>query len=139
MRWWSLKWYSVGLTLNILFLLSVFAVYFGQDQSLAISLVSFNSTLNLLLAGVFFLYPLKTSENCRISDVFRGYKRGAPSNNGLKSISAVHYVKSVKTWSFSRSVFSRIRTEYWDLYGISGKSSHSFQIRRNTNQKKLSL
>ena len=32
-----------------------------------------------------FLYPLKTSENLRVSDVFRGYRGGTLVENGLKA------------------------------------------------------
>ena len=38
-------------------------------------LISKPSCFNPLLPGVPFLYPLKTSENLRFSDVFRVYKR----------------------------------------------------------------
>ena len=32
-----------------------------------------------------FLYPLKTSENLGVSDVFRGYRGGTLVENGLKA------------------------------------------------------
>ena len=35
------------------------------------------------MTAVPFLNPLKTSENLRFSDVFRGYKKGSLGNNGL--------------------------------------------------------
>ena len=40
--------------------------------------------LNPLVPRVPFLYPLKTSENHRFSDVFRGYKIGTRGTNGLR-------------------------------------------------------
>ena len=40
---------------------------------------------------------------------------------------------------FSWSLFSFIWTEYWDLLRIPFKSPHPFQIRENTDQKKLSI
>ena len=40
-------------------------------------------SFNPLPGGVPFLYPLKTLENRRFSDVFRGYKKGIPGSYGL--------------------------------------------------------
>ena len=39
--------------------------------------------LNPLQPGVASLYPLKTSDNLRISGVFRGYRKATPDCNGL--------------------------------------------------------
>ena len=39
--------------------------------------------LTFFLPGAPFLYPLKTSENLRFSDVFGWYKMGTPGSNGL--------------------------------------------------------
>ena len=39
-----------------------------------------------ITAGVHFLYPLKTSESLRFSDVFSGYKLGTPASNTLKIV-----------------------------------------------------
>ena len=39
--------------------------------------------VNPFLANVPILYPLKTPENQRFSDVFRGYKMGTLARNGL--------------------------------------------------------
>ena len=39
--------------------------------------------INPFLANVPILYPLKTPENRRFSDVFRGYKLGTLATNGL--------------------------------------------------------
>ena len=33
-----------------------------------------------------FLYPLKVSENCRFSDVFRGHRNRPVARNGLKNV-----------------------------------------------------
>ena len=41
-------------------------------------------SFNPLMSSVTFLYPLKTSEKLRFSDVFRGYKTVALDINGLK-------------------------------------------------------
>ena len=38
---------------------------------------------NLFQVNVVFLYPLKTSENLWFSDVFRGYRKGTLTWNGL--------------------------------------------------------
>ena len=38
---------------------------------------------NPFLSNIPFIYPLKTSENKRFSDVFRGYKKGTLETNGL--------------------------------------------------------
>ena len=42
-----------------------------------------NSNINPFLANVPLLYPLKTSENLRLSDVSRGYRSGTLVKNGL--------------------------------------------------------
>ena len=42
-----------------------------------------------------FLYPLKTSENQRFSDVFRGYKKRSVAWNGLIKILEFNMIKSV--------------------------------------------
>ena len=39
--------------------------------------------INPFLANAPILYPLKTPENQRFSDVFRGYKLGTLATNGL--------------------------------------------------------
>ena len=39
--------------------------------------------INPVLVDVPILYPLKSSENFRFSDVFRGYKMGPLARNGL--------------------------------------------------------
>ena len=44
-------------------------------------------SLNLIWSGIPFLYLLKTSENLRFCDVFRGYKRGTPGSSGLTHFS----------------------------------------------------
>ena len=41
--------------------------------------------INLFLTNVPLLYPLKTSEKLRFSDVFRGYRSGTLVENGLKN------------------------------------------------------
>ena len=41
--------------------------------------------LKPLLPNAPFLYPMKTSENLRFSNVFRGYKKGISGSNGLKT------------------------------------------------------
>ena len=51
----------------------------------------FNKVTNLNLinpfhATGFFLYPLKTSENQRFSNVFRGYRKRTMARNGSKNI-----------------------------------------------------
>ena len=60
-----------------------------------LDIVQFHKTLvtrfNPLQPGVAFLYPLKTSENLKVSDVFRGYRKATPSCNGLTD-SVLHFV-----------------------------------------------
>ena len=46
-----------------------------------------NLVSNLIWSGIPFLYLLKTSENLRFCDVFRGYKRGTPGSSGLTHFS----------------------------------------------------
>ena len=40
-------------------------------------------TLTTFTTNIALLYPLKISENCRLPDVFRGYRSGALVENGL--------------------------------------------------------
>ena len=42
--------------------------------------------LNSFLPNISFIYILKTSENKKFSDVFRGYKKGTLKRKGLKII-----------------------------------------------------
>ena len=42
--------------------------------------------LSPLQPGVAFLYSLKTSENLRFSDVFRGYRKATPGCNELSTL-----------------------------------------------------
>ena len=44
---------------------------------------TFAKKINPLQANVPFLYPLKTSENQKFSDIFRGYRKGTLAWNGL--------------------------------------------------------
>ena len=46
-----------------------------------------NTLLNPFYATGLFLYPLKTSENQRFSDVFMGYRKRPVGRNGLKGFS----------------------------------------------------
>ena len=46
-----------------------------------------NLVSNLIWSDIPFLYLLKTSENLRFCDVFRGYKRGTPGSSGLTHFS----------------------------------------------------
>ena len=43
-------------------------------------------SITLFLANVLILYPLKTSEKLRFSDVFRGYKVGTLARSGLNQV-----------------------------------------------------
>ena len=43
-------------------------------------------------SNVPLLHPLKTSENLRFSDVFRGYKIGTLVENGLNTVSEIEFV-----------------------------------------------
>ena len=53
-----------------------------------------------------------------------------------KIVTRIHGVKSVQIWSFFWSIFSHIRTEYGEILRI---SPYSFQMRENTDQKKVSI
>ena len=59
-----------------------------------------------------------------------------PKWTTLKNFILHHYVKSVQIRSFFWSVFSCIRTEYGELLH---KSTYSFQIQENTDQRKLRI
>ena len=70
-----------------------------MDFAVAVSKTSWN------FIDPFHLYPLKTSENQRFSDVFRGYRKKPVAWNGLKkrfwhSCFPVNFVKFLRTSCF---------------------------------------
>ena len=54
---------------------SWFDIYVGVPQASVLGAIILNIFINPFQANVLFLYPLKTSENLRFSDVFRGIER----------------------------------------------------------------
>ena len=54
----------------------------------------FYAYVNTFVPNVPFLYPLKTLETIRFSDVFRGYRKGALGTNGLRLGSATIIIPS---------------------------------------------
>ena len=68
---------------------SLSIIYQGQDEEggavhCGISISS--SNINPFSTKVPLLYPLKTSENRRFLDVFRGYRSGTLVENGLNEL-----------------------------------------------------
>ena len=63
---------------DVVHLLSAAPVDFGQVSSVfyPVGKHLFKADINPCSANVPFLYPLKTSENQRFSDVFKGYRKG---------------------------------------------------------------
>ena len=59
-------------------------IYVILFKLISLKSLSLSYFINPLLSGVLFLYLLKTSENHRFSDIFRGCKKGAPGSNGLR-------------------------------------------------------
>ena len=59
-------------------------LHYLDTVSLAAALYGFIH-MNPFLTNVPLLYPLKTSENLRFSDDFRGYRGGTLVENGLKT------------------------------------------------------
>ena len=55
-------------------------------QPLTRTCTSKDFLFNPLQPSVAFLYPLKTSEHQRFSDIFRGYKKATLGCNGLMTI-----------------------------------------------------
>ena len=61
--------------------------------------------LNPFSTNVLLLYALKTSENRRFSDAFRGYRSGALVENGLRTIN--YAVKKIKVREKIRNIKHR--------------------------------
>ena len=71
--------------------------------------------LNLFLANVPILYPLKTPENQRFSGVFRGYKMGTLTRNGLNNLirlvswnCEIEIIRDIKDIKFAQNMISEI-------------------------------
>ena len=54
-----------------------------SDRKRSLARNAWNITINPFVPNAPFLYPLKTSENLTVSDVFRGSRKGASGTNGL--------------------------------------------------------
>ena len=78
------------------------------------------SYINPFQTNVSFLYPLKTSENRRFSDVFRGYRKGTLAWNRLRYL--IRYTLKMLFCAISRGI-------KW----------YSRSIRYNSNQNLTSL
>ena len=82
----------------------------------------FRSLIDPFHATGLFIYPLKTSENQRFSDVFRGYRKRPVAWNELQLLSVV---------AFSRSNFRSqvtLRSKYWMNWLILPPSPSIYQI-----------
>ena len=64
-----------------------------------------NTLLNPFSTNVPFLYALKTSENLRVSDVFRGYRSGTLVDDGLISLQAYLLLLKVMEVRISNFVY----------------------------------
>ena len=69
----------------------------------------------------------KCDVNINLNKTYHWNKAGIIFHEGI-----CHCMKSVQIWSYFWSVFSCIRTEYWDL---PRKSSYSVRIKENTDRK----
>ena len=68
---------------------SLSIIYQGQDEeggAVYCGIPISNSNINPFSTKVPLLYPLKTFENRRFSDVFRGYRSGTLVENGLNEL-----------------------------------------------------
>ena len=68
---------------------SLSIIYQGQDEeggAVHCGIPISSSNINPLSTKVPLLYPLKTSENRRFLDVFRGYRSGTLVENGLNEL-----------------------------------------------------
>ena len=61
-------------------------------------------SLNPFSINVPLLYPLKTLENLRFSDVFRGYRSGRLVGNGLKNYNHFQKLKTLSLPPFANLV-----------------------------------
>ena len=82
-------------------------------------------TFNLFSTNIRLVYPLKTSENRKFSDVFREYRSGTLVENGLKTSVKCFLSYCKVTWKFCRLpmtsndfiVQSFFKT-FWLLYSL---------------------
>ena len=67
---------------------------------------------NLFVPNAPFLYHLKTSENLRFSDVFRGYRQGALETNGL-----IHWLRTASLSQYCQKNYSEKDSQksFWVL------------------------
>ena len=64
----------------------------------------------------FFLYPLKTSENLRFSDIFRGYRERPVTWNGLKAfVELIFFLRE--------SVFTELFSQFYKICFLNFKSN----------------
>ena len=82
--WWKINPTIYGKTLGIADVRVILEnlIFFEKNYRWHI----FSNGFNPFSTNVPLLYPLKTSENIRFSDVFRGYRSGTLVENGLNSI-----------------------------------------------------
>ena len=81
----------------------------------------FTVNFNLFQVNVPFLYPLKTSENQRFSDAFRGYKKGALTWNRLIRFSFLSYLQN--QFFFNSAFFCTVMMFIWSIKWNSHKES----------------
>ena len=91
---------------------------------------------NPFSTNVLLLYPLKTSENFRFSDVFRGCRNGTLVENGLNSVSEIEFVLmrlNISTNQFEMPLFQFFYKENYlnfikNIYkNISKKAKYTMQ------------
>ena len=83
----------------------------------------FRGLFNPLMSSVTFLYPLKTSENLRFSDVFKGYKNVTLDINGLIRS---HFVKCDVTVTLTAIIIC-LRRNFVVADWLTGRKNYFFQ------------
>ena len=74
--------------------------------------------INHFHVNVLFLYPLKTSENQRFPDVFRGYRNGTLARKGL----IVDVTKPEVDFIIFNKAFLSLKSLYFKTVTLAGKN-----------------
>ena len=85
--------------------------FFGKCEQIRKKLRIWSDLTHFHLTNVPLLYPLKTSENRRFSDVFKGYRSGTLVVNGLiqKSFMKIYFVLWMVSQKFSKEDHDHVR------------------------------
>ena len=108
----SLKWVTpwvlgqVSIPNRVFWVVHAMSGWFGKLDDVKTSqweitfFLCTTANVNPFLANIPIFYHLKTSEKFRFSGVFRGYKKGALAQNGLKYLTCITFMLWIHALSF---------------------------------------